>query len=345
MKNTAFKILLVKLGALGDVLRTTPLLTALKKKYPGCHITWVVDPAHADILGGIGLIDRLLTYSSETLSMLKRESFDLAVNLDKEPEALDCLAAAKASKKMGFARDAAGKLCAADALSDYAYRLGIDDDLKFRKNQKSYQEISFEQVGLSFAGEDYLFALDSGSAAAADGILSQSGADLGGRGPVIGLNTGAGRRFAGKKLPITTYVELVRRFCDELGATVLLLGGHDEIERNRQIQQMCSRPVVNTGSHSIRCFAALVKGCDLVVSGDTTALHIAIAMKVPVVVHFASTCSAEIELYGRGSKIISSISCAPCYKRDCPIDEQCMKDVRADEIFSAVRARLEGARR
>ncbi len=329
---------MVKLGALGDVLRTTPLLTALKKKRPGCEITWVVDAAHADILSGIGPIDRLLVYSKPTLSLLKKEKFDLAINLDKEPEALECLAAANAVKKMGFARDLAGRLAAADRLSDYAYRLGIDDELKFRLNQKSYQQISFEQLGLSFAGEDYLFSLDRESQIAADRLLAEKGIDLKNPpGPMIGLNTGAGRRFAGKKLPIMTYVELVRRFHDEFGATVLLLGGDDEIERNRQIEEMGSRPVINTGSGSIRRFAAIVKRCDLVVSGDTTAMHIAIAMKVPVVVHFGSTCAPEIELYGRGAKIVSRIACAPCYKRDCPIDEQCMKDVTVDEVLEAAR--------
>ena len=335
------KILLVKLGALGDVLRTTPLLTALKKKYPVAEITWVVDPAHADILAGNPLISRLWPYADKLIPVLKKENFDWAINLDKENEALDCLMAARASKKSGFGRGADGELCAMNPFSDYAYRLGIDDELKFRQNKKVYQEISFEQAGLKFAGEDYLFSPDKESVHYADSFFSNRGIDLKScPRPIIGLNTGSGNRFAGKKLPVLTYVDLVRKFYDRMGATVFLLGGRDEIERNRQIEQMCSRPVLNTGSHSIRRFAAIVKRCDAVVSGDTTAMHIAIAMKVPVIAHFASTCAAEIELYGRGAKIVSAIACAPCYKRVCPIDEQCMKDMSADDIFSATQSYL-----
>ena len=60
-----------------------------------------------------------------------------------------------------------------------------------------------------------------------------------------------------------------------MNATVFLLGGKDEIERNAEIARLCDFSVVNTGSHSIRTFAAIVKNCDLVVSGDTTAMHIA----------------------------------------------------------------------
>ena len=332
----------MKLGALGDVLRTTPLLTALKKKYPASEITWIVESAHADILAGNPLISRLWTYSEKLISLLKKENFDWAINLDKENEALDCLMAARAVKKSGFGRGQDGKLRAMDTMSDYAYRLGVDDELKFRLNKKVYQEISFEQVGLTFAKEDYLFSPDKESVDYADSFFSNRGIDFTAcPRPIIGLNTGSGHRFAGKKLPVLTYVDLVRKFYDRMGATVFLLGGRDEIERNRQIEQMSSRPVLNTGSHSIRRFAAMVKRCDLVVSGDTTAMHIAIAMKVPVIAHFASTCASEIELYGRGVKIVSTIACAPCYKRLCPIDEQCMKDMSAEEIFLAAKTYLQ----
>lgn len=329
-------ILLVKLGALGDVLRTTPLLTALKTKYPGCRITWVVDSRHRGVLEGNALIGRLLVYSKELLPELGREDFDLAINLDKDDEALDTVMAAKAARKMGFGRAADGKLCALDALSDYAYRLGIDDELKFRQNKKTYQEISFEQAGLRFNGEDYLFHLHEEDLRFAKSHLKMLGVQTGGR-PVIGLNTGSGNRFAGKKLPIASYVELARELVGELDAEVLLLGGEDEIERNRRIQELSVCTVFNTGSHSINRFAAIVKQCSAIITGDTTAMHIAIATRVPVVAYFASTCQAEIELYGRGRKIISEISCAPCYKKICPIDEQCMKDMRVSTILNAVK--------
>ena len=151
--------------------------------------------------------------------------------------------------------------------------------------------------------------------------------------PIIGLNTGAGNRFAGKRLPEASYLELIPLFNERLGATVWLLGGKDEMERNARLQKMSAYPVFNTGSHSIEVFAGIVSACDLIISGDSTAMHIAVAMKVPVVVHFGSTCPAEIELYGRGRKVVAGIDCAPCYKKICPIDEQCMKDMNPEVLF------------
>ena len=69
-------------------------------------------------------------------------------------------------------------------------------------------------------------------------------------------------------------------------------------------------------------------------------MHVAIAMKVPVVAFFGSTCAAEIELYGRGRKIVSAIECAPCYLRDCPIGERCMSELEPGVIVDACREAL-----
>lgn len=328
-------VLIVKLGALGDVLRTTPLLAGLKKKFPGAGIDWIVDAKNRSVLEANPHIRSLWNYSPETLASLADKHYDVAINLDKDDEALDTIAAARAEKKMGFGRDRAGAVCALDPLSEYAVRLGVDDELKFRINKKSYQEISFEQAGLRFEGEEYEFALDAENAAFSAKLAAELRAGVNGPRPVVGLNTGAGSRFAGKRLPIAATAELARRFHFDYGAAVLILGGPEEVERNREIERVAACPVINTGVNPIMKFAAIVKACDLVVSGDTTGMHIAIAMKVPLVTYFASTCSAEIELYGRGKKIVSKLPCAPCYKRVSPYDEQCMKDMSPETLLEA----------
>lgn len=335
------RILIVKLGALGDVLRTTPLLTALKKKYPSSHVTWVVDRACRGVLTQNKRIDELLDYSPEVVASLHGQDFDLAINLDKDEEALDCITAASAKSKMGFGRNLDGKLTPLDSNSDYAYQLGIDDDLKFKRNKKTYQQISFEQVGLKFQSEEYDFKIDREDRAFAEahlktlGIATNSQKNL-----IIGLNTGSGHRFAGKRLPAKTFAKLAALFKEKYDADVLLLGGKDELARNEEISALTSGMALPTGSHSIQRFAGIVSCCDLIVTGDTTAMHIAIATKTPAVTYFASTCPAEIELYGRGRKVISTITCAPCYKKICPIDEQCMKDMDAETIFKESMALL-----
>lgn len=338
-------ILLVKFGALGDVLRTTPLLPALRRRYPGCSITWMTDPGSACALQGHPDINRLAVWGADADRLLRTADYDLAINLDKDDGALDAVMAARSAVKVGFGRDASGALCALDKNSDYALRLGMDDELKFRLNRKSYQEISFEQVGLEFKGEEYRFGPGPKDWEAARRHLSGLGVRE--EALKIGLNTGSGARFAGKRLPEETLVGLGERLQRELGAQVLLLGGADEQERNRSIAARFRTPVFNTGAHAIHRFAAIVAECDAIVSGDTTALHVAVAVQTPVVVYFGSTCPVEIELYGRGRKIVSALPCAPCYKRVCPISEteKCMKDISAERIFEELKGVLSDARR
>lgn len=336
--NDFTKILIIKLGAMGDVLRTTPLLEALKRKYPTSEISWLVDHDSMEILEGCPLLDHLYSYDAHAMALLKKERFDLSICLDKEDSALEAVMTIPAEIKAGFGKDAFGNLIPLDKRSEYAVRLGIDDELKFRKNQKTYQEISFEQVGLKFEKEEYFFEVSQADRAYARDVYHDLGmvSDL----PVVGLNTGSGPRFAGKKLPLNAYIEIAERLTKE-GCRVALLGGHQEKERNEIIEKSVSEKIYNLGCHhTIKQFAAMMDHCDLVMTGDTLAMHIAIAMKKEIVVFFASTCAAEIELYGRGIKLVSELECAPCYLRLCPIDEKCMKIFPVERILKQVKANL-----
>ncbi|MEI8344891.1 MAG: glycosyltransferase family 9 protein, partial [Candidatus Omnitrophota bacterium] len=223
---------------------------------------------------------------------------------------------------------------------------GIDDELKFRKNQKTYQTISFEQAGLRFEGQEYLFLPTPRDVEIASKHLKKIGADPGAVArPVIGINTGSGVKFAGKRLEEAAYVRLAAMLGERLGATIFLLGGQDEIQRNHSIQRQIAGKAFDTGSHTIGQFAGIVSFCDLVITGDTTAMHVAIALKVPTVVCFGSTCAAEIELYGRGFKIVSKLACAPCYKKACPIGEACMAQTDLGLIAAAAEQLLNRPRK
>ena len=320
---------------MGDVLRTTPLLSALKRRYPEGSVTWVVDVKSAPVLEGNSFIDRLLIFSPETLRLISSEAFDLAINLDKENEALDTIQVAQAKIKRGFGWDThRRRLVPLNPASEYAVRLGLDDELKFRLNQKTYQQISFEQAELPFSREEYHLNISQPDEDNATEIFKSLGLTPRAHHPLIGLNTGSGDRFAGKKLPLSHLVELAKLLSSQFGQKTLLLGGPKEKERNLQIEKLAFPHAVDAGTHhSIKEFAAIVSRLGLVITGDTITLHVAVAVKVPVVAFFGSTCEAEIDLYGRGKKIISSIDCSPCYKRICPIEEKCMSDITLKRIL------------
>ncbi len=328
------RILIIKLAAMGDVLRTTPLLRGLRRSDQNCHITWLTEPESVPMLQGIPEIDRLLPYSHELVLQLLSETFDLLLCFDKEPKAAGLAMKIRAGRRAGFGLSKYGNVMPLSKESEYTFELGINDDLKFRQNRKTYPELIFECAGLPYPEpQEYLVTNLSSEMSQAENLLLERGVlpgDL-----KVGLNTGAGDVFATKKWTEEGYASLADRLVQELDAKVLLLGGPAERERNQRIAAAARHTLVDTGTDNpVRKFAGIVGCCDLLVTGDTLAMHIAIALKVPTLVILGSTCHQEIELYGRGAKIISDFDCSPCYLSACDKELTCMDAIPADHVFS-----------
>ncbi len=337
------RVLVLKIGALGDVLRTTPILRPLRAGGP-THVTWVVGEAARPLLEGHSRIDRLWVPSVETSALLSVEEFDLVLSIDKDPYSTSLATRVTAAEKRGFGRDRFGSLVPLHPDARYAYDLGLSDRLKFFENRKTYQEIVFEMCGLPWHGEEYdLPGFESEQDSPAQGgparraaIRAAAGVPRG-EGPVVGLNTGAGGIFANKAWTVPGYVELARRLAST-GHRVVLLGGPAEAAKNARIAAEAGGAAIDPGSgRSLPEFARLVGASDLVVTGDTLGMHLAIAARVPVVVLFGSTCPQEIELYGRGEKIVTPIDCHPCYLRTCAISPSCQDRIEPEVVEAACR--------
>lgn len=331
------RVLIVKLGALGDVLRTTPLLRRLHAQGRPVHITWVTAPQSMPLLSGNPLLDRVLPWGVEALVRLDAERFHQVISLDKAPEAAALAVRVKAEERFGFGLDAQGGLVPLNRESGYAYLLGLDDELKFRGNTRTYQEISFDQLGWAFKGEEYVFCLTQEERQWAEGRIR--GLGLADGPPPVGLAVGAGSVFANKTWPPHRWAALALRIPQELPRGVILLVGPEETDLGREVRGLMggSAAPLSGGDHGVREFAALVERCSCVVSGDTLAMHLAIAVRTPVVALFGPTCAQEVELYGRGVKIASPKRCAPCYRRKCDLSPTCMEEISEEEVMGAVR--------
>jgi heptosyltransferase-2 len=337
------RILIIKLAAMGDVLRTTPLLHGLRRQHEDSHITWLTEASVVPMLKGIQEIDRLLPYNLEAALQLTTESFDRLLCFDKEPKATALAMNIRAMKKAGFGMNEYGSVMPLNAESEYTFELGINDHLKFRQNRKTYPELIFECAGIPYREpQEYVITDLAEEIAWARGYLS--GIGVGPEELKVGLNTGAGDVFATKKWTEEGYSLLADRLEEELGAKVLLLGGPAERERNERIAAGARLSLRDTGTdHSIRRFSGIVGNCNLLVTGDTLAMHIAIALKVPVLAILGPTCHQEIELYARGSMIVSDFDCSPCYLGVCPKEKTCMDAISVDAVFSEAARLIQSA--
>ncbi|MBI5186976.1 MAG: glycosyltransferase family 9 protein [Nitrospinae bacterium] len=331
-----FRILIIKLGAMGDVLRTTPILAALREKYKKCHITWMVEEGSLALLKHNPYIDRILPYRLDSALRLLVEQYDLLISLEKIDSATSLAELARAREKLGFGMTPQGTLRVFNPESLYALRLGMDDRLKFLDNEKSYPRIIFEALKLPYKGEEYSLYLDPLDEKFAANLLAGHGLDS--RKPIVGIAPGAGHVFANKGWTVSGYIKLINRISDNLDAHVLLLGGEREKEANSVIREGLKNRIADIGcDYPLSRFMGIVGQCDMLICGDTLPMHIAIALKKQVLAIFGPTCHQEIDLFGRGEKIITAKECAPCYKGRCDIKDNCMELISLDEVYEAAK--------
>ncbi len=329
------RILIIKCRAQGDVLRTTPLLTGLKRKYPKSFVAWLVDAESADLLLHNPLIDLILPFDLEGVLALSAQDFDVLISLDKEPGLTSLAAKVRAKRKFGFGMNAKGNLEIFNPAAEYAYRLGVDDPLKFHQNRKTYQEIIHEAAEIPYQRDEYIFVLTEADRQKARRFLNQHRRSA--KKPAVGLNTGAGTKFETKQWPEANYLKLIGLLHDRLKANVFLLGGPRELELNRELEKKSRGKAVHTGhDNSLREFAGFLSFMDVVVCSDTLGMHLAIALKRNVIALFGPTCPREIDLYGRGVKLFAGTGCSPCYKQTCP-DMTCMKEISVERVFKEIK--------
>jgi heptosyltransferase-2 len=328
------RIVIIKLAALGDVIRTAAILPGLKQRWPKSHITWVTRPSGARMLANHPEIDRLLPFDAETLCHLEHERFDLCLSLDKEPGPTALAMRIDARERRGIGLSPHGTAVPLNPECMEYFLLGLDDHKKFVENSKSYQQLLYEALELEYAGQRYRLYPGEAQRERARALWSDAG--INDRDVVVGLNTGAGRVFANKNWPPERFIELASLIRRRTDWRVALLGGPDESAVNIRVAAACPTAIDTGCDHDELEFAALVERCDALVTGDTMAMHVAIAMDVPCAVLFGPTCQQEIDLYGRGEKVQTSLSCSPCYVRSCDKSPSCMDDISVEQVWAAV---------
>ncbi len=330
------EILIVNLEAMGNILVTTTLLPALKRKYPKSTIHWITLKNALPLLKENPFIDKAYAWEAESWMILQALQFDLLINVDKSVRAGSFVSLLSAKKKVGYGVNERGVIVPLNREAEYNYRLGLDDNLKFRVNQKPNTQLLAEAVGLPYDREEYILALSKEERFYCDQYRREH--KLHGARLVVGLNTGCSLLYPNKKMSVDQHVVLIKALAEHPDIRVLLLGGPEDTQRNAEIARQGGPSVLNTPStEGVRrgiCFEDL---CDVVVSGDSFGMHVAIALKKHVIVWFGVSCSQEIDLFGRGMKLVpEGLACSPCWKHECPYALECVQLIDLGRIVGEI---------
>ncbi len=330
------KILIIKLDAIGDVFRTTSILPPLKKKYPDSHITWCTRKSSKQLFSNNKFVDEVVIVEDDAYFRIKTEKYDQVINLDTSKISSSIAAMANAEMKIGFVLNEKGYVEPTSDAANVWLEMSAFDQLK-RTNQKSYQQIMYNVLEFSDPISQPQLFVPGETIKRISERLKQSG--LNKKSKTIGLNVGVGPKWPSKGWPEKNWEQLISKL-NSHNYNLLLLGGPEETERIKNLK-MKFPFLIDTGTeNSIMEFAAIVNECDLVITCDTFALHVATAMGKKLIVLVGSTSAAELYLYEKGVKLTPSFECKCFYKRNCTEEISCMESISPGLVLKEIEKNL-----
>jgi len=313
-------ILIVKLGALGDVINTLPLTVLLRREL-GARIHWLVEPlsyplvnAHADVHHTI-LFDKFHWKSAlaDVIRRLRRHRFDLVLDLQRIIKSGGFCLAARANRKIGFDRRRCKELTwllpfeRIPPADPGAHML--DQYLEFARHLRiSNPTVQWNIPETVRCGFDL---------PAQYAVLN------------IGATKPANRWFSEK------FARLAELLEDRYRLPCVLTGGPADAEDGRRIVEMARCGLMDlTGRTSLPELVDVLKRAAVVVSCDTGPMHLAVALKREVVALFGPADPRRTGPY-RGRVIQKKADCMPCGRRRCP-DRSCMKAIEAEDVAAVI---------
>jgi heptosyltransferase-2 len=336
-QTQGLNILIVHLGALGAVLRATSILKPLRRKYPHAKISWVTDAPGHKLLEANPMIDDIYTSNPEDLLRLEANEFDILFSIDKSKKASGIVARVKHEMIFGFSTDNMGRIIPCNQEARELWQLGLDNHKKFFVNKKPETQLMTEALGLDYQRDPYILFLSPDEM---DKSFQRrvSWSEHGTK-KIIGINTGCSNVLPYKKLTVEKHIELIQAINQNFDVSVVLLGGPEDTNRNHEIAAY-TNAIPSPTRRGIRDGLASVGACDIVFTGDSLGMHMAIALRKKTIAWFGSTCAHEIDLYDRGEKILAKVDCAPCWKRSCDKEVMCYDQVSLKAVLQAIARQL-----
>lgn len=324
----------------GDVIMATPVLTDLRKTFPDSHITAMCRSPMGELLQEFPDIDEIFCFTKASRLVRRDEKRNIMEKLEKGNYDLGLILPNTFSSAWWFWQ---GKV---------KYRIGYDScnrgfllthPVKLPSDRQKQHLISTYKNLLSVLGiapsktVPKLYLKDS-EVEQAKALLSQHGVRS--HHQIVGINPGAAYGSAKCWLP-ERFREVTMRLLENKDIVVVYFG--DLITSNlvKEICQGLSPRVINmAGLTSLRELACLISLCNVLLTNDSGPMHIAGAFNTPVVALFGSTSAVMTGPWQNGTVIQKQVSCSPCYRRVCPIDFRCMKQIQVDEVVAGIMSAL-----
>ena len=341
------KVLIVKLSAIGDVIHTLPALNAIRRHWPGAHISWLVEEAAADLVVGHPAVDRVLVSRRKRwmrqmksgsratvlreirrfVTVLRSIQFDLVLDFQALLKSALWVALARGNRKVGFDRGlehmehsylVLNERVPPPSMEVHALKRGL---------------LLVEAIGIPVRKVEYRLPVTEAHRGMVSSLLAAHG--VGTAAPLVALNPVA--KWETKLWPAAAFAETADRLAAAHEVSLVFTGGPDDRAAVDAILARMKTTAVNlAGETSLMTLAALYQRAALVVSTDTGPMHLSAAVETPVVALFGPTAPWRTGPYGASHKTVRvGVECSPCFKRRCA-EPVCMTRIKPEQVLAAI---------
>jgi lipopolysaccharide heptosyltransferase I len=338
---------MIRLSAVGDVVRTLPSLAVLRKNFPSARIAWIVEQKSSDILFGQPDLDEVIVLPRtdwarhlvrgqwwsvgrdvlELIRNLRRESFDLVIDFHGILKSGLLSMISGAGIRVGFEKGFSKEW-------NYLFnnrRVSLPHARisRFERNLELLRGIGLDTRGcgfsLSISREDRRDMID---------FLERHG--LLGQYPVIAIHPGTSEKAFNKRWFPEQYAQVADSLVETLGASVILTWGPGEQTTAERVRFLMKSTGVVSCPTSLKQLAAIYEHCHLYIGGDTGPMHIASLVRVPVVAIYGPTDPVVNAPYeGTPSvQVRKRLPCSPCRDRKCQRLD-CLKAIGYQDVLKA----------
>lgn len=328
------KILAVRLDNIGDVIMLGPALRAMRRGAPEAQITLLASPAGTLAAPLLPWVDEVLTWrpawqdisgalpfdplrEMHLIDILQGRGFEAAFiftsfSQSPFPPAYACYLAG-IPLRFGHSKDFGGQILS------HCYEPPVDEVHQVDRNLSLVEKAGFEPDGHSLE-----LAIPMAAQIAAHQLLGEVG--IGAGQSYIALAPGASA--AARRYPAGRFAEVARRLAIYSDLPVVILGSQRELRNIRPVLQALEsgRVISLVGRTGVLEFAALIRGASLVVSNNSSALHLADAFRTPLVVLYSGTdYESQWEPRSSPARVLRIPTlCSPCYRFECPYHQECL---------------------
>jgi len=339
------KILMVRLGAIGDVIRTLPALRALRHNLPEAYIAWVVEDRAASLLinhpdlNKVFVVPRrkwqqnFLSFQTPKefvrfIQNLRKENFDLVLDFHGLFKSGLISFLTGVEHRVGYARKFSKE-------GNYLFtndRVALPD---YKINRVERNLLLVKHLGLKIDEHNPLIPISEKDREIVDstilaGLTSFSG-------PKIIMHPGSSPSTPYKRWDVRRFARLADSIIQKYGGKIFFTAGNDERELVNDITaQMNETHYVLCQPETLTQLAETIRRCDLFIGNDTAPMHLAAFVGTPVIALFGPTDPIENAPFGKGEAIVirKDVACNPCRNRECQnllcMDAISIKDVLED---------------